>query len=143
MKYIDRDHYIISDSDLFGRAGGEIARYVGRSYNYSLKTLDLPPVMKANLKFVEGPTAGQLVNQGGIILRPLLHLEYHWYQVPQPPWAPIYNCFSAGTEVLTHDGWKPFHRVSEKDSFLTRRADGTAHISVPPRSSASRLQGTW
>jgi UDP-glucuronate decarboxylase len=51
------------------------------------------------------------------------------------------GCFSADTEVLTRDGWKPFPEVSDDDEFLTRRPDGGMEYHRPAEVICQRYVG--
>jgi hypothetical protein len=101
VTYRDLRYEVLSDAQLSALAptlppgtAPETMRFVERNYNYATKTQDLPLDTAKNLVFVEGPVGiiNKPVNQGVLLIRPLLSVEMTWKSVPRVPWDAITDC---------------------------------------------------
>lgn len=79
-----RDYSVLTDSQLEGRGGNELRRYVRRTEEMAMEALPLARLANAGLvlKFSGGPFAGNPIPEAGVQQYPLKNLTYEWVDVP-------------------------------------------------------------
>lgn len=87
LTYTPRDYAILTDAQMAGR-NYELRRYVSRSEEPALYGLPLARLVQGGalqLRFAEGPFAGQVVPEAGVKQFATATLVYTWHEVPDLP----------------------------------------------------------
>lgn len=97
VTYKTLDYDVLTDAQLgvaqaAANVNTEALRYVTRTYNHAFKAIPLPADPRSNMRFVAGPSVGQPVNQGPLLIRPIITLEMLWHDIPNPPFNTMLAC---------------------------------------------------